>query len=87
MAAPEALVTRPLQKLFKGQKGGGSGSGSGRRKGGEHDSDVEDAEGSQALLPGRYSSSAPLAGPGSGGSGSGGRGGGGARPGLPPESP
>ena len=62
VAAPEALVTKPLKKLFRQQQpdgGGGSGSGSlassvvggggSRRKGGEHDSDADgDGDGDDA---------------------------------------
>ena len=81
MAAPEALVTKPLQKLggklapglFRGGK-----EGSARRKGGDHDSDVEDPEGSQALLSGsgQYDGGGSGSGPGGSSSGSGGGGGG-----------
>lgn len=78
VAAPEALVTKPLQAL--GGKAAGlfrPASSSGRRKGGErhdHDSDVEDAgdSSSHALLPAK-----PVGGTGSSsGGGNGGSGGG-----------
>lgn len=58
LAAPETLVTKPLQKLG-GLSGrllrpkSGEGGGGRRSKQGDHDSDIEDGEGSQALLPGK----------------------------------
>lgn len=81
-------MTKPLQKLGgKLFRGGGKEAGSSRRaKGGDHDSDVEDREDSQALLHGPYSSSDGPGGNGLGGSGgSGGGGKGGGRGWQPPE--
>ncbi|PSC68080.1 transmembrane 184C [Micractinium conductrix] len=75
-AAPETLVGKPFRKLLG--KGGEGSVGGSRRKGGEHDSDVDDEEGSHALLS--YGGGGGGGGIGGGGCGSdGGKGGGGTR--------
>lgn len=82
-AAPDTLVKKPLKKLFKQGEGGSS-----KRKGGDHDSDLEDSDGSQALLHTHFSSSSSaVAGSSSssakGGGSRGGKGGGGGSRGSP----
>jgi hypothetical protein len=71
VSAPDALVKKPLKKLLKLEAG--------KRKGGDHDSDLEDAGGSSTALL-QYGGSSK--GSGGGGSSSRGDGGGGRHSGL-----